>query len=619
MRSLLACIVAGAAALLPEGNAAAASSFAPISGIVRSGGTALQGVTVVVRAITRGGHESTRLVKTESDGTFVVPHAAPGLYTLLADVPGLPFAVARVLHSAAPGAVSFVRLDVAPAPGVLPDSPRGRADPWNARAVVKGDVLRDVASILAALDDPPAATPEVPVALYAAVTKTRLPVSASIASTAGFGAAGGAALSETAVDVGGALGGSLRWGVDGRYSRLDGGEGGSVGDASRIAVDLSAGDRQNLRLATRREVWLLDVSDAAHFAAHTLDWAGATGARSEASVSARLVTQSNAFRQGPVADLFARASDEMDVFAGYRTDLNDRFFVRLSAAYRHSAVPDSPGAVGLIQTETRVGAVGGARILPALSLEAGATGDVSDRSRGVTPEVSLNVQPGTRWRIFVSAARRFERGPEDESPYGQVSADEADLTRITGSVYSGGLRYDGPSGTTLVLEASRRDITGIHRLLLDPDFFGRLDSLYFLPGDVATQLSSSLSGRIARGLEGRLAGRLGRVAGERDGLVTSDEAAWGIAEAGLFVGPTGTTIGVGYRYVSQVLHRGDQPFRNDLSAVNLMLSQALPVPLLRALSSDWRALLSAEFGKRREGEEEEKQSRRLAGGVAVSF
>jgi hypothetical protein len=50
-----------------------------------------------------------------------------------------------------------------------------------------------------------------------------------------------------------------------------------------------------------------------------------------------------------------------------------------------------------------------------------------------------------------------------------------------------------------------------------------------------------------------------------------------------------------------------------------MLSQALPVPLLQALSSEWRALLSAEFGKRREGEEEEKQSRRLAGGVAVSF
>jgi hypothetical protein len=617
-RRLFACIVAGAAALLLGGDADADSPSAPISGIVRGGGTALEGVTVVVRAITRGGRESTRVIRTESDGTFVVPGALPGLYTLLADVPGVPFAVARILHSAAPGAVSFVRLDLPSAPGILPDSARGRADPWNARAATKGDVLRDVASILAALDEPPAATPPQPATANAAVAKAKLPVSASIASTAGFGAAGSAALSQTAVDVTGALGGSLRWGVDGRYSRLDAPEGGSVGDASRIALDLSAGDRQNLRLATLHEVWLVE-SDAARFAAHTLDWTGAMGARSEANVSARVVTQSNAFHQGPAQDLFARSSDEMDVFAGYRTDLSDHFFVRLSAAYRHSAVPDSAGAAGFAETETRVGAVGGAKILPALFLEAGATGDLSDRTRGITPEVSMTVRPGARWRVFVSAARRLERRPEDESPYGQVSADEADLTRITGSVYSAGLRYDGPTGTAIVLEASRRDITGVHRLLLDPDFFGRLDSLYFLPGDVATQLTSSLSGRISRGLDGRLAARLGRIAGEREGVIQSDEASWGIAEAGLFVGATGTTIGFGYRFVSQLLLRGDQPFRNDLAAVNFMLSQALPVPLLRALSSEWRALLSVEFGKRKDGDDEEKLSRRLAGGVAVSF
>lgn len=619
MRSLLACIVAGAAALVLGGDAAAESSYAPISGIVRSGGAALEGVTVVVRSVVRGGLESTRLLKTESDGTFVVSGAPPGLYTFLADVPGLPFAVVRLFHSATPGAVSFVRLDIPSSPGVLPDSGRGRADPWNARAAAKGDVLRDVASILTALDEPPPAAPAVPAATNAAATNTRLPVSASIASTAGFGAAGGAALSEAAVDVSGALGGSVRWGVDGRYSRLDAPDRGSVGDASRIALDLSAGDRQNVRLATRREVWLVDESSPARFAAHTLNWAGATGARSEASLSARLVTQSNVYRQGLAGELFAPASGEMGVFAGYRTDLGERFFVRVNAAYRHSAIPESPGAAGFVQKETRLGAVGGARLLPALSLEVGATGEVSERARGVTPEVALSVRPSSRWHVFVSAARRLERRPDEESFFGQASADEADLTRITGAVYSGGLRYDGPSGAALVLEASRRYITGVYRLLLDPDFFGRLDSLYFLPGDTATQLTSSLSGRLSRGLEGRLAARLGRVAGEREGAIRSDEAAWGIAEAGLFVGATGTTIGLGYRYVSQSLFRGDKPFRNDLAAVNFVLSQALPLPLLRALTPEWRALLSVELGKRREGEDEEKQSRRLAGGLAVSF
>jgi hypothetical protein len=607
-------------ALLLGGPAdAAAPSSSPISGIVRFGEAPLAGVTVIVRAVVRGGRESTSLVRTDADGTFVIAGAPPGLYTLLATVPGLPFAVVRLLHSASADTVSFVRLDVPSATGILPDGPRGRSDPWNARAARKGDVLRDVAEILAALDGAPSAAPPLPAASRASATNTRLPVSASVSSTAGFGAAGGAALSQTAVGVSGPLGESVRWGVDGSYSRLDAPAGGSEGDAARVALDLSAGDRQNLRLATQRDVWFAEESDAARFAAQTLDWVGAMGERSRASVSARLITQSNAFRQGPAADFFARSSDETDVFAGYQTEFNDRFSVRMSAGYRHTVMPGSEGMAGLDRHETRVGAVGAARILPALSVEAGATGDVSESTRGITPEVTMTVRPSARWRLFVSAARRIERRPEEETLYGQVSADEADLTRITGSVYGGGLRYDGPSGEAVVLEASRREITGVHRLLLDPDFFASLDSLYFLPGDVATQLSSSVSGRLAKGLEGRLAARVGRVAGERGGAIRSDDAAWSTANAALYFGATGTTIGLGYRYVSQLLLRGDQPFRNDLATVNLMLSQALPIPLLRALSSEWRALLSVELGRRRDSEDDEKTSRRLAGGLAVSF
>ncbi|HUM00698.1 MAG TPA: hypothetical protein VL084_00305 [Thermoanaerobaculia bacterium] len=577
-------------------------------------------MTVVVRAVLRGGKTSTQLLKTEADGTFVLPNAPPGLYTLLAAVPGLPFAVVRVLHTAAPDTVAFVRLDFESATGVLPDAPRGKADPWIARAANRGDALRDVTAILAALDEPPPAAPEgAPAGPGVAAAKTRLPVRASVASTAGFAGGGGAALTETAIGVSGGLGGSVRWGVDGRYSRLEGSDAAPGGDASQVALDLAAGDRQNLHLTTRRQVRVLDESDPARFAAHSLDWTATTGDQSQANVTARLVSQSNAFQQGPAADLFARSSDEVDVFAGYRTDFNDRYSVRLSAAYRHAVAPEGTGTTEIVQRETRVGAVGGARLLTALSLEAGATGDLSDRTRGLTPEVTVTAQPGARWRLRVSASRRFERRLDDGTPYGQVSADPADLARISSAFYAGGVRWDGPSGQTVVLEASRRDITGIQRLLLDPDFFERLDSLYFLPGDVARELSSSVSGRLGRGLEGRLAARVGRVAGERDATIRSDDAEWGVAEAGLRVDTTGTTIGFGYRYVSQLLVRGDRPLRNDLAAVNLSMTQLLPVPVLREYNSEWRALVSVELGKRRAGEDEERSNRRLAGGVAVSF
>jgi hypothetical protein len=82
---------------------------------------------------------------------------------------------------------------------------------------------------------------------------------------------------------------------------------------------------------------------------------------------------------------------------------------------------------------------------------------------------------------------------------------------------------------------------------------------------------------------------------------------------------TDTSVGIGYRQVAQTLVRGVASLHNDLQAVDVTLAQGLPLPVLRGLGSDWRALFSVEFGKRREGEDEEKSNRRLAGGLALSF
>ncbi len=619
-------VLAGALGLLASGRAlsqapavAVLAGGTPLSGIVRSGDLAYPGVTVVVRAVTGGGETTTRLLKTEIDGTFVLPSAPRGLYTLLALVPGLPMLAARILHTAAPESVSFVRLDFQDASEILPGSGRGAADPWTARAATKGDVLRDVGAILAALEDPaPEPTPVDRVA-SAEAPRGRVPVRASLSSTAGFGSTTSSTLSQTALDVSGSLGGNLRWNVDGRYSRLSGTEGGAAGDASRLTLDLASGDQQSLRLATRRQVRILDESESARFAAHALDWTAVTGQQSQASVSARFVTQTNAFMNGAAADLFARSSDVVDVYAGYRTQFNENTSVRFLAGYRHATSPDGSGITDLITQETRVGAVGGARVLPALSVEAGATGDFSARNRGITPEVTLTLHPSERWRVLVGASRRFERRLEDGLPDGQVSADEADLSRISRMFLRGGIRYDGPDGAGFLIEGSRREITGVQRLLLDPDFFERLDSLYFFPGDVATEISAALSARISRSLAARVGARVGRVTGERDAVIRSDDATWSRAEAALLVNPTGTSVGVGYRLVQQILVRGDLPLHNDLSTVDFSLSQALPVPVLRSLATDWRALVSVEFGRRRDGQEQEKLDHRLAGGLAVSF
>src|SRR5450631_3335992 len=87
-------------------------SFAPLSGIVRAGGVPLGGATVLVRAVIAGIASPVRILKTEMDGTWVVPGAARGLYTVMTLVHGFRPAIARVLHGATADALSFVRLDL---------------------------------------------------------------------------------------------------------------------------------------------------------------------------------------------------------------------------------------------------------------------------------------------------------------------------------------------------------------------------------------------------------------------------------------------------------------------------------------------------------------------------
>ena len=134
----------------------AGARYAPLSGIVRAGGVPIPGASLVVRGVTAGGATVVKLLKSDRDGTFVLADAAEGLYTVLSVVPGFRPALARLMHRAVPdGALSFVRLDLEPPLGILPETTGGPFDVWIARAVASGDVLRDVPGILAALDEGP--------------------------------------------------------------------------------------------------------------------------------------------------------------------------------------------------------------------------------------------------------------------------------------------------------------------------------------------------------------------------------------------------------------------------------------------------------------------------------
>ncbi|MGZ6988896.1 MAG: carboxypeptidase-like regulatory domain-containing protein [Thermoanaerobaculia bacterium] len=250
---------------------------APLSGIVRAGGVPVPGAALVVRGVTAGGATVVKLLKSDTDGSFVLSDAAEGLYTILSVVPGFRPALSRLLHRAAPeGSVSFVRLDLEAPAGILPVTTGGPFDVWIARAVAPGDVLRDVPEVLAALEEGPGAA--LPIAIVGRDGRAAsIPVRASVASTAGFGAAGESALSRASLDLSGTAGDRLRWGASGAYTRLAALSGEKTGDASRVALDLASGQTgsgQTLHFASRQQT-LADDADGARFASHSLDWNGA--------------------------------------------------------------------------------------------------------------------------------------------------------------------------------------------------------------------------------------------------------------------------------------------------------------------------------------------------------
>jgi hypothetical protein len=606
----------------------AGSRCAPLSGIVRAGGVPVPGASLIVRGVTAGGATVVKLLKSDRDGTFVLGDAAEGLYTVLSVVPGFRPALARLMHRAVPdGALSFVRLDLEAPLGILPETTGGALDVWIARAVAPGDVLRDVPGILAALDEgPEAAAP--PLAIAGRDTRaSTIPIRASVASTAGFGAAGESSLSRASLDVSGSAGDRVRWGASGAYARLAALSGEKTGDASRVALDLASGysgssgamgPGQSVHIATRQQN-MADDAEGARFATHSLDWNGSLSERAQASVSAHLVSQSRLLSAGPAADLFARESNAVGVAARYQTDLSSSTFARVSVSYR-SAMNEYAGQPTPFDRETRAGAVAGVRFFDVFVLEGGATGDVSARSRGVTPELTLAIATRDGWKIYGFAARRFERSLLGEMALpGEAGTDEADLTRRSRALYKGGLMWKNADGENVSLEASRRELTGTYRLLFDPDFLDRLDSLYFFPNDIATDVSFGATARLGKALDGRVILRAGKLSGARDGLIRADEAAWGVAQTAVRIRATDTSLGIGYRVVTQSLTRGSIVLRNDVEAVDVMLAQSIPVRALRSLGSDLRALLSLELGKRRESEDEEKQNRRLAGGFSMSF
>ncbi len=620
-RPLCPAVVVGCfAALLAAGvEAAPGAATAPLSGVLRADGAPLAGVSLVVRGLTGAAASVVRVLKTDAEGTFCLADARPGVYSVLAAVPGFRSATAQVLHGTSGSSLSFVRLDLdRDRRGVLPAGPGGALDPWTARAVLDGDALREEGPVEAPTQ--PRGAARAPAASVSASAAVPLPLRGSVRSLQGFSAEGGESLSQTALDVRGSLGKDATWGLSGEFDRLTAAGGEQVGRTSRVALDVLPARGHSIHVSSRRsELPSFDSPDA-RLDAHSVDWAAEPGRGSRASVSARLVSHRNLEPALLPTPLFRGEGRALAVDARYRSEVGEGRFVRLHVGYRSDLAEGSVSHAARSGQEARVGGAAGLRLLDALLVEAGGTGDYSDASRGLTPELTVSLEALAGVTVYGFASRRFEQRDPNAPLYGLVGIDAADLVRATRSHYRAGARIESGDGSTrLELEASRREISDAFQLLLDSELIDRVDALYLFPGDATDEASGSFSFVLGPGLAARLSVTAGRARG--DGEVPGallNEARYQVSSARVDVLPSGTAVSVRYRLLEQELGR-NAAYRNGRESVDVTVAQEIPIPILRALGSRWQALFSVALESRREGDLPVRPNRQMAGGLSLTF
>lgn len=593
---------------------------APLSGVLRADGAPLAGVSLVIRGITGAATSIVKVLKTDAEGTFCLADARPGVYTILAAVPGFRSASAQVLHRATADTLSFVRLDLdRERRGVLPAGPGGALDPWAARAVVEGDVLRERGPASAG-DTPEVAPTSLGIASASAKNTTSLPVKGSVASLQGFGADGGEAVSQTSLDVQGTVGRGVKWGISGGYDRVMSADGDRLGGAARVALDVLPGEGHSIRVSSRRsDIASFDNPDA-RFDAHSVDWDASPGKSSQASVSARILSHRNLEPARLASPLFRHDGSALEVDARYRSELGEGRFVRVQVGYRSDIAQGALQADARPEREARVGGAAGIRFFDALLVEAGGTGDYTTASHGIAPELTLSLEALRGLTVFGFASRRFEQREPGVYAPGIVAIDPSDLVRATRALYRAGVRLDRPNGPQVELEGSRREISEVFQLLLDADAVDRVDALFLFPGDVAEVVSGAVTFAVKADVAARLALLAGRVNGDGTSFgAIPNEARYWVSSARVDVRPTGTSVSVRYRVLEQELGGSAVSYFNGRESVDVTLAQEIPIPVLRALGSRWQALFSIAAGTRQEGDEEPRLNRQMSGGLALSF
>ncbi len=606
-------------------------------------------------------------VTTGTEGEFSFAALPVGLYKIIAFKPGFVPAVVMLSRMAA-DASQFLDLELNP----HIEAADAKGGFWELREKIPSDVLRDI-RIAAAEDN----FRMQPYALEDARFSAQMTASTGVHDGVEYG---NATVAGGELDIEGQFRDFLV-GITGNFSQLQPesafGRDTATGRTQQLALDLVNPDQSRLQLSSVSNslTTFEHGADSIDFQHHMVSWTQPIGRRARSEVTAQYTQENNYYNQGPIETLgLPESSRALRVEGSYTTPLTQRATLQAGFRYRdlESQYTQTPlNAFSLLPTETvELFSRGGVQVKPAVVVEYGLFSTLRDGSLSLVPQGGLVVNLSDKWRAGASVSHRIDQTDDkysyrsdftpaffndgDACEHGAEYCYKLMLSRVWGQ------------GENLSLGAVHRKYSDTMRMYFDRDFYDRLESLFFVPGDelpeVQFEMTRRLTPDILTRLESNVASGGGGILVGSDQTNYENSVSYMVTSLDTRFEGSATGVFVAFHHLQQTLDPlagqpilptvSDVPsfsfggFVNQPLAVNLssfeeaaaitaqggakevemqrlqlMLSQDLSI--LHRLAADWAVHVNMELsrGITPDGSsfDEDELRKRLTGGIAVKF
>jgi hypothetical protein len=627
-------------------GAATAELAAGVGGKVVAATRPLAAARIYLYRLGEGGFDK---ALTDEAGAFVFAGLPAGLYKVIVHKAGFVPAVVRLTRASAE-ARQFLDLELIAEDDVESTS---REDFWSVRAEVPPDVLRDI-QVSEIADAARLAGSGGNVFQSPSSGRVLAEMRAMTGVDRGLGGGEGH-VTRGGVGIEGRVG-SMRLGLDGDYWQLqpaasDSGAGATsmAGESSGLSLEL-AGEGDMLVRLTSRSNRLVDVRQIdssppldVDFEHYRLSVSHSVGDRGRTDYSAQYTSESNFYRQGPMAPLGVPGQSRSWRLEGvYTTELDERSSLQagLRYRYRESAHDAAEGPLGLapvLDQQQQVDLYGraGTRVGSSVLIEYGLYTGLSDGSLSLTPRGGVVVQLSPEWQAEVMAAHEVhEDAPDDYRRFTptylapHLSSDPCSDNEQ--SCYRMLLTHGQAGDDTFSFGASHRRFDEVQRLDFSEDLADRHESLYLVPGDelpeIEVAVSRRLSPRILATLQSNLASGGGGVFYATERSAYENSVRYLVTSLDTHFDGTSTGLFVAFHHLRQDLQvLGSRPVDRarqlEVERLELMLTQDLNV--LLGLAADMAVQLNMQISRGSSplagGADEDELRRRLMGGIALRF